>query len=900
VIPLGLVLLLAHSTGPSAQSLWPPLSEADWAAWQYQTLGESAQGDYLIVGDVRATGKRAGRVAFSVVDEGNHYALEFAPYPVRLLRVESGLELPIGEWWHRGLNGRRWTELVIRRESGRIEVFLDGLLAAAAADSTFTGGKIATGSPGGSVEFRDLRVQDTEPAYLDDDFMRAEGETGGWEIVKGNWRVQSVGSPVRSTNAFNFTVDAAPKGATALVGDWFWHDYQVAVSCQPHGPTQAGLYAYYRDAANYLLFTCGKRGTPYQFPPSETGMVSLFSVTDGKRRTLAKASVPLVPGQWYRLALRVEGPRVTGLVDGHPALTALTDHRLGGQVGLYAATSDGITFDDFSVRPRNAMPWDPGHLALWQPVGGKWYVGREGQVREEVAAFAASPAKLLTRQTIAGDLRLSSAAQPPAGGTVGLIAGWEDDANYHALVCGGKPAVARLITVADGQTAVQAEAPIQAADQPLPMELSLVGQAIRARVGHDVTLTASNGMLPRGRVGLLLENGQANFAPPSVERLEPLPEVPRFEGAFSEEVSMADWAAENADWTTLPQGGSDPGPSYWHKAPAYGDQELSVRLSAPPSGPVSVKLAADEVGSASGYTFTVTPGASGSATLLRNGAPVATQPLPDFAAGGVQAVGLSKVGALLVGSLNHRPLFFFTDPDPLRGVFAGWTAPAGTATPSDATFQADNVLSYSFREAPSDWWIGSGDWRITNRWDCEPRWTFFIGGSEQVACLWNKHEFGDDITLDFYGAIRFDSTQGYEYRYASDINCTVAADGRDLTSGYSFMFGGWDNKSTRLLRGREVVAESATALILRSSAIHRQWFNLRLRKSGARIRCWLDGQPLFDYTDPNPLPGRRVALWTYHNAIAIARVRIASTQIAPGPLTPPDRAPATPYDQPAQ
>jgi hypothetical protein len=169
-----------------------------------------------------------------------------------------------------------------------------------------------------------------------------------------------------------------------------------------------------------------------------------------------------------------------------------------------------------------------------------------------------------------------------------------------------------------------------------------------------------------------------------------------------------------------------------------------------------------------------------------------------------------------------------------------------------------------------------------------------------VACLWNKHEFGSDLTLDFYGAIRFDSTQGYEYRYASDINCTIAADGQDLTSGYSLMFGGWDNKFTRLLRGREAVAESTTALIPRSSSIHRQWFNLRVCKSGARIRCWLDGQPLFDYTDPNPLPGRRVALWTYHNAIAIARVRIASTQVAPGPLTPPDRAPATPYDVPSQ
>jgi hypothetical protein len=892
VILLGLFLLLARLCAPSAQGQWPPLAEADWAAWHYQTLDETAQGDYLIVGEVRAAGKRAGRVAFDIIDEGNYYALEFLQYSVRLLRVESGLELPMDGGSPTRPNGRKWIELVIRCEGGRIEVFLDGVLAAAAADSTFPGGKIATGSLDGSVEFRDLRVQDTEPAYLDDDFMRAEGEAGGWEVVKGDWRVQSVGSPVRSTNAFNFTVDNAPKGATALVGDWFWHDYQVAVSCESHGPGQAGLYAYYRDARNHLLFTCG------QANPKAGSVAELFAVARGQRRSLAKAPLAFVPGQWYRLALKMDGPHVTGVVDGHPVLTAQTERGLGGQVGLCAATTEGVTFDDFSVRPSNAIDSGTERLALWQAVGGDWNAGRNGEIQGFAIGASASEAKLLARQSVHGDVRLSSQAKPPTGGTVGLVAGWEDEGNHHALVCGGEPPTARLVTVSDGKTTIQAEAPVQAADQPLPMELALMGQAIRARVGDGVTLTASNGLLPRGRVGLLLANGQADFAPPSVERLSPLPEVPRFEGAFSEEVSMADWAAENADWTTIPQGDGQAVPSCWHKAPAYGDQQLTLRLTGPPAAPVSLYEASPEIGARTeGYAFTVTPGSGGTATLLRAGQPTATQPLNLDV---LQEVSLAKRGPLLIGSANGQPALFFLDPEPLRGAFAGWTAPAGTATPSDTTFRADSVLSYTFREAPSDWWIGSGDWRITNRWDCEPRWTFFIGGSEQVACLWNKHEFGSDLTLDFYGAIRFDSTQGYEYRYASDINCTIAADGQDLTSGYSLMFGGWDNKFTRLLRGREAVAESTTALIPRSSSIHRQWFNLRVCKSGARIRCWLDGQPLFDYTDPNPLPGRRVALWTYHNAIAIARVRIASTQVAPGPLTPPDRAPATPYDVPSQ
>jgi hypothetical protein len=857
-------------------------------------LDDEGQGDYVLVGEARvAGGEPKARVAFNLQDQDNYYALELAPpHPARLLRVESGLELPIGRELGGGQQGRKWVEFMVRCEGGLIEVFLDGQRVAEAADDTFPGGRIASGSLRGSVEFRDLRVQDTAPVYFDDDFMRAEGETGGWDIVTGQWRIQSVGSPVRSTNAFNFTVDSAPKGATAVCGNWFWHDYEVAVSCQPHGPAQAGLYAYYRDPQNHLLFTCG------QASPKGGSVAELFAVTNGKRRSLAREPAQLAPGQWYRLALRVDATQVTGSIDGHPVLTASTEPGPGGRAGLYAAGRDGVTFDDFSVRQSNAVIWYAPSLDLWHRIGGSWDTILNRGEHAEISGQASSSAKVLLRQALSGDARIASSTIPPRGGVVGLVAGWEDDRNYHALTWGGQPPVAKLVTVRDGQTQVQDEAPVASGDAPLPMELSLVGQAVRGRVGDQVRLTGANGALPRGRIGLLVENGSAEFTPPEIERISPLPEVAHFEGAFSEEVSMADWAAQNADWTTVAQEGAASGPSYWHKAPAYGDQQLSVRLASPPAGPVSVMVAASGVGTADGYRFTVTPGEKGAAILLRGEKPAVTQALPNLAAEGIQEVGLSKQGPLLVGLLNGQPTVSFRDPDPLSGLFGGWTAPAGAATPTDATFRAENVLSYSFREAPSDWWIGSGDWRITNRWDCEPRWTFFIGGGKGVACLWNKHEFGPDLTLDFYSAIRFDSTQGYEYRYASDINCTVAADGRDLSSGYSFMLGGWDNKYTRLLRGNQVVAEAADKVIPRSSSIHRQWFNLRLRKSGGRLRCWLDGAPLFDYTDPDPLTGNRVALWTYNNAIALARVRIASNEIRPGPLAAPEGPPRCPYDSP--
>jgi hypothetical protein len=56
---------------------------------------------------------------------------------------------------------------------------------------------------------------------------------------------------------------------------------------------------------------------------------------------------------------------------------------------------------------------------------------------------------------------------------------------------------------------------------------------------------------------------------------------------------------------------------------------------------------------------------------------------------------------------------------------------------------------------------------------------------------------------------------------------------------------------------------------------------------------------LFDVTDPEPLPGRQLALWTYDNYIALARVRVASDRIEPGPVAPPAGIPRCAYDDPA-
>jgi hypothetical protein len=104
----------------------------------------------------------------------------------------------------------------------------------------------------------------------------------------------------------------------------------------------------------------------------------------------------------------------------------------------------------------------------------------------------------------------------------------------------------------------------------------------------------------------------------------------------------------------------------------------------------------------------------------------------------------------------------------------------------------------------------------------------------------------------------------------------ICSNGRDASDGYNFMFGGFNNQKTCITRNKKTVASTATHIIPVSSNIHRRWFYLRIEKRGNRLRYFLDGRMILEFTDPELLEGSRVGFWTYNNGIMIARVRISS------------------------
>lgn len=198
--------------------------------------------------------------------------------------------------------------------------------------------------------------------------------------------------------------------------------------------------------------------------------------------------------------------------------------------------------------------------------------------------------------------------------------------------------------------------------------------------------------------------------------------------------------------------------------------------------------------------------------------------------------------------------------------------------------QSGHVYDYTFTSAPTDWWVQSGIWEMTNRWSCSPGWSWFGGRSEEVAAIWNKRRFKGDLSAQFYFAFKMDLTGTANWMYhPSDVAVTINGDGKNLSTGYTLIVGADNNQKTVLLRNGKTVVETRDPDALLPALtdgqpamndLHRHWWYVRLNKVGSRIEGWLDNKLVLTYTDPKPLDEGQMALWTFDNGIMLSRVQV--------------------------
>jgi hypothetical protein len=215
---------------------------------------------------------------------------------------------------------------------------------------------------------------------------------------------------------------------------------------------------------------------------------------------------------------------------------------------------------------------------------------------------------------------------------------------------------------------------------------------------------------------------------------------------------------------------------------------------------------------------------------------------------------------------------------------------------NDLDVRTRNVLDCTFASAPTDWYIAAGNWGTTNRWVCSPQWSWYGGRSDMAPTgLWTKLSFAGDTTVDMYSAFGMMLDQPRSYRNPCDLNITMCGDGLDLSSGYQFIVGGWQNTRSAILKNGRVLAESSDPKhllpVLEDGfpdmySFHRKWWNCRARRNGNLLQLYFDERLVCEARDPDPLPEGHVALWGYDDRVILARVRIYHDRIAAGASVP--------------
>jgi len=810
------------------------------------------------------------RLAFHLQDDGDQYAVEFASDSTTLWRTEHGVRLQIGAPGPSVWPGEH--TIVLRRRAERIAVFADGGLVCEAYDGSFHGGRLAVGSYKQSVEFGPLGYQRTADVFFNDGFMRAADDTSDWETVAGQWKVHSLDSPGLSTNAFFYNGKAANDGkpALAVVGERFWDDYRVTTACQPLGEGAFGVCFYYQDPDNYHVFRVGPQ------------RAELVRQRNGRATVLQSVPWGFDPNQWYELTVSVARNRVRAYVDGRLLAEQRDDTLSGGQAGLYATGSKGTSFDDFAVvDERNIVDnFASGRLDGWTQIGGAWTV-QDGACTLSTGA----PAKLLVGSPTWQRYVVSAAVDVPPSGAAGLVAHYQDERNYDVFTVSDGGRRRELVRVANGEATVLKS---HVGEVPLTGRHSLALRAadgfLTATVDGQQALQAWDDAQTAGRAGLYgAPEGQGELAAivfdgAQIEHLPPPRPLFSVHNVFVGEKSMTGWSTATSDWRSVLD--RKRSKTYrWHRSDFFNDVRADIWFDPPISGSGEFKfiVAADKEKPSTGYELRVRGGAMVNFWLYRRGSEIDTARVP----GPIDRLRIERRGGLIAVTQHGRMILSFDDDKPLAGTSVAYAAAdKNRLPPQNITLSSDSVLSYSFAKAPTDWRVGAGTWKVRNRWECDPRWTWFSGESKQLACLWNKHPLQRDQSVEFYAAIKMNSGRGGgNYRYARDINAALCADGQDLNSGYCFLYGADANKTTKILRKGKVVAEKKDLRISRS--IHHRWFHIRATKKGSRVAFYIDDKEVLAYDDPEPLDGQYAAIWTYNVGQMIARARVAAQHIGP-------------------
>jgi len=876
IIALGIAIQMLSGGHSSAED-----------TWKHEFTGGPRGREFNIIAEVTGRGQNPGaRIFFAVQDEDNCYRLDMTGKSIRFLKVEFGVETPIGTVSSDGLPPEKTSNILIKRRRQTMTAALNGKVVAEAYDKSFTTGSIGVGVNGQTAEFgKDLRSYVCGEIHFLDSFMTVKAD--GWEPVSGTWSLLESATPTMSANPFQYAgrrAGRAPAISTPSQKAFLnWDNYAVQVSVRDVNGAAAG-------------WSGRENNNPQR---------RLVRVRNGQETVLASQPGGYVPEVWYRLRVEVTGTTAKAFIDDTEVLAADDDYLTGGSVALYTESTTGTTFDDLAVYDMGYGFFEDRFLrpcrGKWLELGGRWTVENNTMI-----GVAQRAAKAVSGDPRWFDYSLAATITPPETGAAGLAFYHQDELNYYLyrLQAGGEREII-LYDEGDRKILASLNHPVDGAEHT---EISVDGGLIRLKINGQQVIETFDTSLREGRIGLYAEETTAVFAavkvttPPPPEPVETISDE-----VFETESQMEVFASDQRDWIPAGQPDAQRRNWSWYRVNLYGD--VSVALSMPEGQPAGtsfeIALCAQSATPAtgrpdSGYALRVSKTDSWQLSITREGRELARTVSAQEDA--PVRIEFSRKGSFLFARLDRKLELWAKDEHPLDGTRAGYAAAGTVPEKLQPEVFCSNLLNYTFGRSPVDWRRAAGDWEVTSRWSCDSRWAWFCGDARGgPAIAWNKYGFKGDFSIEFCGAIKMDASRGRQYDYARDMNVTVAADGNDLTTGYSFVFGGWNNRLTALARGTEIAAkpqQTDRLAFTHTGQEHRRWYYHKIERQGDTLRWYVDGMLAVEYTDPQPLEGDRIALWFYDIGVIVARVRISAQEIAgyEHPDSVSDAQPKTIYD----
>jgi len=890
----------------------------------YQFLEEAAEPQVNVTFALKTSATGRFTCVFDYRNERNFYALELAPKSASLRVVINGqsrqLAAAVMAW-------PATSRITIKRRAWLMQVMVGNRVVLTAYDATFSEGAIG-GLGSGGWSWKEARVQPVESLYFADDFTRAAGENSEWKSASGRWTLTAADAGISernvemSANPFSYQAAAPSSTAFAHAGRWFWDNYDAAVSVRPARRGVVGLAVYVQDARNYIAFLWSSTEGP--------SARQLVRVNDGKTTVLTRAAGAFLPRQWYRIGVRTSPGYVEAFIDDNHIMQARDDGFGQGAIALIAQNITEANFDDARVQAYDYYRQDFSGATngAWTPAGGAWRAQNGVLTSSPVPGDNGAARLYLTGRASWSGSHLVASARAGEDGACGLVAGYHDPKNYTIFRWAGPRSTLpfrgrqQLMRYQDGKAIVVSDEPLGILDgadaagfSRLRLRLAAgtltvySGSRLIAQMADESLITGRPGLWAQGGAGVTFRDVVVFFPPDS-----PPPKVaPRME---SDEF-MAGWASSSGEWPEV--AGKPGGPQLWNTGEFFGDAkiELPWDIARYDGAKVELALSAQRGDFNSGYIVTLqgNPAKNAVRITLQYG----TDVLKEVESALKKAAGAGTEGSSITGKiplridLEGRALMISAGDKPLLSYMLPARADAPTGTSLAARLSGFDAASkeivrqnlrafssnrddYTFSTAPTDWYAPQGSWSIIARWPCFSDWSFF-GGQGLNPILWNKRVYGGDTIVELYAHAQMDLPKEIGYSHPGDLNITIAGDGKNPASGYSFVLAGWDNTKSAIFKGGQIVADSNgenarfARPINHNFEFHKRWFYIRVEarrarkdgNAGVQLRLLVNDVPVVEYFDAGPLPawerGGRMAIWTVDNTIMVARAKIESETV---------------------